>query len=105
MRGEHPIEVAVERGMAALAAGEAGQGRHEAGAPARERVEKRDPARQAAKTGEKAELWPAALLPDPAGEAVDFDGRGSEVRHWQSRGYKPPPQPSPACGGGSCGVQ
>ena len=74
MRGEHPVEVRIEHGMAALATGKAGQGRHDDGALLGQRVEERDPARQAAEAGEKSERRAAALLPDPAGKAVDVDG-------------------------------
>src|SRR5690349_23855803 len=66
--------MAVERGVAESAAREAGQGGHDHGARLSQRIEERHPARQAAEAGEEAELGPAALGPDTAGETVHLDG-------------------------------
>src|SRR5437762_3392120 len=62
VRRQHPVEMRIDHAMAALAAGKAGQGRDNDRALLRQRVQVRDPARQPAKTGEKAKLRAAALL-------------------------------------------
>src|SRR5215472_13791917 len=72
---KHPIEMAVEHRVPALAAGEPGQGRDNDRTLAGQYVEKRDPARQPAKASEKAKRRSLTLLPDAAGKAVDFDGQ------------------------------
>src|SRR5205814_9743049 len=71
---EHPIEMAVEHGVAG-GAGISGQRGHDHLALLGQFVEEWDPARQAAETREEAELRAATLAPDPAGQAVDLDGR------------------------------
>ncbi len=72
---QHPIEMGVEHGMAAVAARKARQGGHDHRARLGEAVEKRDPLRQAAEAGEKPDARARALAPDARGKPVDVDDR------------------------------
>src|ERR1700722_2335687 len=78
--GQDPVEMRVELGMAGRA-GVARQRGHDHRPCLGEPVEERQPARQAAKAGQEAELGTAALGPDATGEAVDLDGRFLRCRH------------------------
>src|SRR6202011_6096227 len=70
---QQPIEMAVEHGMAAVAAWEARERGHDHCALARQCVEEREPSRQAATRGAETESWPLPFPPYPAGKAIDFD--------------------------------
>src|SRR5215831_10562689 len=73
--GKHPIEMAVEHGVPAVAARETGQRRYDYAAALRKSVEKRHPPRQAAVARQKADGGPPALAPNPRGKPVDVDRR------------------------------
>src|SRR6516164_7416617 len=65
--------MAVEHRVPALAAGKAGQRWYNDRALEGQCIEKRNPAREPAKAGEKAEFGSLALLPDAARKAVELD--------------------------------
>ena len=78
---QNPIEMAVEHGMPAIAARGSRQRGHDNRALTRQRVEKRDPAWQPAKAGQKAKLRAFAFLPHPSGKPVDVDRDCPRLAH------------------------
>ena len=70
----------VQHRVPAVAAGKAGQRRHDHRARLGQMIEERHPARQSAKPARKPSHGSAALAPDAGGKAVDVDGQRLRVR-------------------------